>query len=899
MKKLFISLSLVTLLAGPVLCAEKDVPWWKEQKIRFMWGTWGHSSPDKSIGWDNREVPREVVRNVARSGATVFADRNRYIPAHARYAKEFGMRYFAGTRSRHPLWYTSGRAWVNENGEKEMRDVKFAFKCPLDAGVYQRWLIDPHLEGVRQGLIDGICIDWEAGGLPLTACYCDDCFSKFPVFKKTGDDVPGTAKRFAWLQNRSLVDTYKQYSSQQQIAMLTRIRETLHEANPDLLFASYPMEVTNFSRAMNTPKTPFIFLDARHYTNGDRQPWWESYGERLRQDGYLYIPGSWTNTLFGSMPSQVSAERWLYEASINEDGSWMWFEHELTEDMLRAYSAADRAIRAVEDRVGAFLFHGERDLTFVTAVEWTGRPELEQAIVHQAYHLGREHLVHINNVHSDWPLRVRVRFPRLVEGKRWTVRDPMGEQYYTRDGKSAIWTTAELLAGVVVAMETRSDLFLLVAPEEENFETAPARLMHSREFDTLPGHAAASAQSGPIPGKTTHPPKAGRLVYTATETMGIEGLAGVHSIISNAIRTVDSDGTNGLRVRQLHGHLWSPQYAPNGRQIAFVHNASGRGQIFVMNADGTNAVNISNNDFCDRSPVWSPHGKFIAFVSDRGGDWNIFTMNADGSDQRLLAGNPGLDRAPRWSPDGQRILWESHTSGTPNAWVCHANGENSHPVIRKDGQITHQMAKEWERTPVIEDVEPVFPDNTPYLWDPVWSPDGKRIAAGALNSVAGETPVVIAADGSSVLQLLYAFTGIDNVTWSPDGTWLAGTLRCAPQESERSGIFVIKADGTDGRTRGYWIVDVSPQGPRLGGTARGGPVTWYSHGSAQPRRVVKTFSSLAWSPDGQTLAFSSDMDPSGAFYVYTISPKDGEPKRLDATMSAWPNEIMWQPMRSP
>ena len=58
---------------------------------------------------------------------------------------------------------------------------------------------------------------------------------------------------------------------------------------------------------------------------------------------------------------------------------------------------------------------------------------------------------------------------------------------------------------------------------------------------------------------------------------------------------------------------------------------------------------------------------------------------------------------------------------------------------------------------------------------------------------------------------------------------------------------------------------------------------------------MKTFTSLAWSPDGSTLAFSSDLDPSGAFYVYTISPRGGQPKRLDTTKSAWPNEIMWRP----
>ena len=75
-------------------------------------------------------------------------------------------------------------------------------------------------------------------------------------------------------------------------------------------------------------------------------------------------------------------------------------------------------------------------------------------------------------------------------------------------------------------------------------------------------------------------------------------------------------------------------------------------------------------------------------------------------------------------------------------------------------------------------------------------------------------------------------------------------------------------------------------------------MSWYSHGGAQPRRVVKTFASLAWSPDGETIAFSSDMDPTGAFCVYTINPAGGQAKRLDATKSAWPNQIMWTPMRS-
>ncbi len=128
-------------------------------------------------------------------------------------------------------------------------------------------------------------------------------------------------------------------------------------ANPPLLFSSYNMLVTDFSEAMNTPETPFIVANVRHYYNDNRQPRWESYGAVLRKRGYLYIPGGWTNALFAAQASGVSAARWIYDAAINEDGCWLWFEREMDDEILGAYATAGRRtyydLRALAPRLEA------------------------------------------------------------------------------------------------------------------------------------------------------------------------------------------------------------------------------------------------------------------------------------------------------------------------------------------------------------------------------------------------------------------------------------------------------------------------------------------------------------------------------------------------------------------
>jgi dipeptidyl aminopeptidase/acylaminoacyl peptidase len=60
--------------------------------------------------------------------------------------------------------------------------------------------------------------------------------------------------------------------------------------------------------------------------------------------------------------------------------------------------------------------------------------------------------------------------------------------------------------------------------------------------------------------------------------------------------------------------------------------------------DGVERTVVPENPHWNNAaPVWSPDGSQIAFVTDRTGRWEIWIMNADGSNQRPMFPNGQLD----------------------------------------------------------------------------------------------------------------------------------------------------------------------------------------------------------------------------------------------------------------
>jgi Tol biopolymer transport system component len=251
------------------------------------------------------------------------------------------------------------------------------------------------------------------------------------------------------------------------------------------------------------------------------------------------------------------------------------------------------------------------------------------------------------------------------------------------------------------------------------------------------------------------------------------------------------------RVRQLthfHGGAFDPDYSPNGGQIAFDRRfPAGPDAAFTIRFDGSSPTRlpIACSGQClgidepswDRSgqniafgrafgpivkdnastvelataglsgagdrvirafgltatgtephnPVWSPNGRMLAvtILNDRKKPINasaIYVISANGTTVRRLTPRKLDAGNPDWSPNGKRIVFNSFYEG---------QSESELYTIRPDGTGMHRIRKEKKNN---------------YSFDPVWSPDGGRIAFVHASRKTPPHIWSIGADGKNLRQ---------------------------------------------------------------------------------------------------------------------------------------------------
>ncbi len=459
----------------------------------------------------------------------------------------------------------------------------------------------------------------------------------------------------------------------------------------------------------------------------------------------------------------------------------------------------------------------------------------------------------------------------------------------------------------------------------------------------------------------------------------------VTATLFTALRRETPGPERAVQITSAIGVESYPTWSPDGGRLAYESNQTGDWDIWVTQLGGGEPVNLTgDHSGDDRFPSWSPDGHQVAYLSERDGLWNLYTLSALGGRPHKLLSLPSTLSprpwgAPQWSQDGKEVALPFRDSGRNFVEIVSLESRESRriplPAHDQDGphdlswsrdgryfayvaalQFNSELTRLWIFPSFGGEAIPVT-DGYTNVWDPTWSPDGRRLYF--VSNLGGSMDLWEATIGEKGMpqgEPLRVTTGLEvrTAAFSLDGTRLAysrgrreydsniwrvpihhdrlATWADAEQltfdnafiqffdvspdgkrlafSSDRSGnqdLWVMPTGGGEmtqltTHPTPDWCPRWSPDGREFAfyGYRSGNREIWLMPSEGGPARQL-TFNTSTdihptWSPDGQSIAFSSKR--SGNLDIWVVSATGGEPRQVttdpgDDETPEWSRDGRW------
>ena len=202
------------------------------------------------------------------------------------------------------------------------------------------------------------------------------------------------------------------------------------------------------------------------------------------------------------------------------------------------------------------------------------------------------------------------------------------------------------------------------------------------------------------------------LVYNTIT--GVKGIFSTHlayvSVIHQSGNTLyrlvvaNADGSNPqILLQQRNLPIASPQWSPDGKQIAYVSYQNNRMGIFSINVATGQRKLIAYFPGMNSAPAWSPDGTKMAMALSKGSsaNTNIYVMDLK-TKQLTRYTSFGNNTSPSWTPDGQSLVFNSNRGGSPQLYQIHLQSHEVHrltyngvqnfdPIVTPDGHSVVYM----------------------------------------------------------------------------------------------------------------------------------------------------------------------------------------------------------------